>query len=449
MTGEHYEPWELFEYLDAIEEQPSASRADRQVALVAQHVKACARCAELLTEIESFVALLKDEDVYEPPRPLEHDIRAAQAFARRTTSEDEQGARVLSNLRRFPVEEWRSVLAGQEAHAGVVRALIAEARAFYEQRPESALAILSAAEPVANRLDDIFDLAACRGALAKERANVLRFLARYGEALTELENARKFVVNLPVYEFDMALIEWSQATVLFAMTRYAEALQSVRAAMRTLGVFGDEHRLQQAAVLEASILHEQGMLDDALARYRNLIDYFTRSDDSLTQARILSNIADCELRLGRLNESALHASSARILWLELGNATERVRVDWMLASIDIRLGNLTSAEAALRTVRNIFIQLGMRSEAGEVLLDIVEICVLQERWSEAAENAACAAEVFIKIEAPVHIASAFEYLRSNIEERRATVSHVQIVRDHVADVSREAAFIPPNDSPMN
>jgi tetratricopeptide (TPR) repeat protein len=440
MNNGHYEDWELFEYLDAKED-------GTEFAVVAEHVEGCDRCASLLDEITSFVQILKDEDVHETPSPLERDVRDAQALALRIQAEDAEGADVLGRLRLVPLEEWDHVLLSEPNHAGVIRALITEARSLYEKRPGSALSVLATTEKLANGLTDVYDLAYCRGSVAKERANVLRFLSRYAEALIELEHARQFIQHLPVQAFDLALIEWSQATVLFAMTRYADALSSVRSAMRTLWTFGDTTRAKQAAILEAGILHEQGQLDDALERYLDLRQYFDTEDDT---ARLLTNIADCELRLGRLDASQSHASLAGAAWEKLGNVTERGRVEWMLGTIELRRGNLAAAETALNDVRNTFVELGMRSEAGEVLLDLVQIYVLQSRWSDAADAAARAAQTFIEIDAPVHIADALQYLRSSIDAQRATASLVQYVSKFVGDAARrDVTFTPPSGASVN
>ena len=62
---------------------------------------------------------------------------------------------------------------------------------------------------VAARLSDPKAQASERGAVARERANALRFLGRYADALEELDSAERLIVHLPVHAFDLAQIERS------------------------------------------------------------------------------------------------------------------------------------------------------------------------------------------------------------------------------------------------
>lgn len=73
--------------------------------------------------------------------------------------------------------------------------------------------------------------------IAKERANALRMLSRYREALDQLDWAARYLSDLPLRIFDLAIVWWGRASVLFTMIRYADALVDVRRAKQIIERF--------------------------------------------------------------------------------------------------------------------------------------------------------------------------------------------------------------------
>ena len=161
------------------------------------------------------------------------------------------------------------------------------------------------------------------------------------------------------------------------MTRYDDASAAVKHAIRLFRDFGDVPRVNEARMLEAGISYEQGDVETALKIWRELAVYFVQSQHETTLARITANIAECEMRLGRTAEARRHANEAIAKYEALSNATERARAEWIIAHSHLLDGELAVAELTLTRVRERFLALGMRSEAAEVLLDLIQIHVLR------------------------------------------------------------------------
>jgi tetratricopeptide (TPR) repeat protein len=225
----------------------------------------------------------------------------------------------------------------------LIERIVSEARSEYDRRADHALELLNLAVGVANTLKDPLALALQRATIAKERANALRMLSRYPEALDELDWAERFMDQLPIRAFDLALIEWARATVLFYRTRYAEALPLVRRAAKILRQFGEIPRAQQAGLLEAGIVFEMGDAAAALAMNERLATYFERGN----LARVIGNMASCEVLLDRPEQARRHAARAMQLYDELGKPTERTRVESTLGNLYMRQGQFAEARTRL------------------------------------------------------------------------------------------------------
>ncbi|HEY0140871.1 MAG TPA: hypothetical protein VGF48_08240 [Thermoanaerobaculia bacterium] len=442
MTADwHPEEGELFGWLDGGGDPTSA---------MAAHVERCADCANTTEALRDLISLLRDADVHTQAarpagKPRPERIAAARAAARQIDAEDAEAARTLNTLQDRPLPEWSDALdaAPHLKTEGLVRALIAAARHQYDRNPNYALHLLLLAGGIADHLDGAQAAGEQRWAVAKERANALRMLGRYTEALEALDFGEQFLVHLPVHAFQLALTEWSRATILFYMTRYAEALPLVRRAIRVLRNFGDRALVQQARLLEAGILYEQGDAARALATYEGLASYFAETEDRATLARVWANIAACEVQLDRPDDALAHAADAIRLYDQLDMPSERSRVQWTLGHQLLRQRQFDLALERLQAAAESFRHLGMDADASEVLLDIVELHVTRGAWEEAIAIARALTATFLRLNSPVHTARAYAYLREAVDARRATEHLVGYVRAYVKADDPSLPFEPP------
>ncbi|MGH9419429.1 MAG: hypothetical protein ACRD3J_05605, partial [Thermoanaerobaculia bacterium] len=306
MIDEHYEGWELLAFMEE-----DGDMVD--VEAVAMHIETCDDCGTRMRELRSLVTFLSDRDVHEfarrkTTRLFAAHIADAQNVARRIIMEDAAAKETYDALLDHPIEAWVDHLSARPGlrTEGLVRRLVRAARDEYDRRAEYALKLLDVGVAIANSLADPIATAEQRAILAKERSNALRMLSRYPEALATLDEAERFLEDVPVAGADHALVDWARATVLFYMTRYSEALPLVRDASQVLMTFGEIPRVQQARLLEAGILYEMGEVNPALHIYEELTAYFFSIGDIETTARLLGDRAECEMRLDRVPIARAH-----------------------------------------------------------------------------------------------------------------------------------------------
>jgi tetratricopeptide (TPR) repeat protein len=441
----HYESWELLAFIEEARDVIDLDAAT-------MHIDTCDVCGAAMREWRSFMGLFLDRDVHEfarrkTMRLFAAHVADAQNLARRIMIEDSSAESTFATLLECPIETWERKLSGRPElrTEGLIRRLISEARAEYDRRAERALKLLEIGISVANSLSDVTAIAEQRATLAKERANALRMLSRYPEALESLDEAEGFLNDVAIDGADRALVDWARATVLFYMTRYAEALPLVRAASNVLMRFGELPRAQQARVLEAGILYEMGEVEGALRVYEELTSYFWSLDDAETTARLLADRAECEMRLDRTGIARAHAERAMRLYEELGKPSEKTRVQWTLAHMLLRQGRAAEAISELRVAAGAFETLGMQAEAGGALLDILEIHVTRREWEDAVSLARHLAGLFTLLGTSVHAATAYAHLREAVEAQRASTELVAYIRTYAElPDTAEVPFLPPS-----
>jgi tetratricopeptide (TPR) repeat protein len=441
----HYEEWELLAFSEGAKDIVD-------IDAVAVHLDTCHICGDGMRELRSLIRLFSDPNVQEyarrkTTRLFAAQIADAQNVARRIAVENAAAEYSFATLLDCPIEAWADHLSARPAlrTEGLIRRLVSAAREEYDRRAEYALKLLEVGVTIANSLPDAMAMAEHRAALAKERANALRMLSCYPEALEALDEAERFLEDVPVTGADRALIDWSRATVFFYMTRYAEALPLVRAASAVLMRFGELPRAQQARLLEAGILYEMGEAELALRMYEDLTPYFESLDDLETTARLFADRAECEMGLDRISIGRAHAARAMALYEGLGKPSETMRVQWTLAHMLMQQGRADEALAELHLVAKGFQALGMRAEAGGALLDILEIHIGRHEWQDAIPLARQLAGLFTLLETSVHAAIAYAYLREAVEAQRASTELVAYIRTYAElPDTAEAQFAPPS-----
>jgi tetratricopeptide (TPR) repeat protein len=417
----HLEGWELQAYL--------ASDQDAvDLAALRSHLQHCAVCRDELQSQKTFTDWLATQfSLHDHPRSS--SLRELQELANRRRTEEEHARAALAAWRELP-SMWRGSLRSHPFHrtGGMVRVLTNEARQLLNREPALALEYLLAAQPIAASLSDNTEAATGSGEVAKELANAYRLLGRLPEALAAVDAAAAAFRRLPAAAFELALVDWSRATVLFAMTRYAEALRFVHRAANVLREFGDTERVAQVQVLEAGILYEQGDVDAARRRYLSLLPLFIANADDETLARVHANLAECSMALARADEAQEHAAAAIAIYQQRSEPIEVLRVEWTLGYLLLQQGRLSEAEPLLASCVVGFEGFGMTTDAAGVQLDLVELHISRGSWKLAGELAARCAACFTSAAVPVNLARACDYLRNTVHARSDTVDQVRALR---------------------
>jgi len=438
----HYSTADLLAYLDEDTEVVD-------VAAVAVAVTSCATCAERLRDLEGLGRLIKGQDTWdEADGPVTQlpSIMHVLTESDRIAREKRLAERDFAALREEPFEMWSAYfLAHPEARTeGLARYIIGAAIAELDRRPAYALALLDAVDAFAAELSDWHSQLECRSDAWKNRANALRMLGRYEEALDATVTAERFAKAIPTGAFLLAQIVYTRGTVLFKMGRFADAIVSARDASLRFAEYGDTARVIHARNLEAIALTEQGDVAEGLRVYLLIARQLEHGEDAQMAARVAENIAVAHRRLGAYNDARAYAHAAQEQYLKLGAASEIIRVDWTLGLIDLQTGETAAGLARLRTAAAAFETLDMVADAGFVKLALTEELLRIEEWSEAGMMAAQAAETFARAGAKLHLTTALSFLREAVQQRSATVELVQYVRDYVTADEEDRRFEPPS-----
>ncbi len=445
MNG-HYDEATLADYLDAPDELGEREELER-------HLAACRRCRNLLDELKELEAALQSGEPWEAAEALSRDRDApdsisslAAAFAR----EKELAAQRLARIVSSPIMFRRAnVAARAELHnAGVVRFLCAQSREFREKQPMHALALADAAVALCDRLAPerypatmIVEL---RGGAWLERANALRFLGRFAEALDGLDIAENAYARTPVSTFSLALVQYLRGVIFFETERLDEATRLARRAARVFRQFGEHERYLHAKIVEGGVLFHRNRFAEAVALFTSLVGPAKELGDVPTIARLYGNIANCLLGLQRHSDACGYFAQALSLYEALGLETEKIRTRWSLGRLNVSAGKVADGIDRLREAKRELEALGLTNEAAQVTLDIVEALLANGDSSEVARLCAGLAKSFVAAGMTGNALTALAYLRQAIASGRADRGLVEEVRAYLAGApeTTDRPFVP-------
>ncbi len=418
-------------------------------AAVAVAVASCTTCATRLRELQDFERLVASEvpttavDVPsgQPPRIME-----VLMDADRVAREKRSAGLDFKALIGEPVETWPAYLAAHPdaTTEGLVRRVMEAAIEELDRNPKRALELLVAADSIAYGIDDRQGQFECHSEVWKNRANALRMLGRYEEALNATVTAERFAEEVRTGAFMRAQIIYTRGTVLFKMGQFEETIKAAREASNRFAEYGDVKRVIHARNLEAIALTEQGETAEGLRVYLLIAQQLQQLDDPQMTARVNENIAVSYQHLGNYDDARTYALAAQERYRELGAAAESVRADWTLGAIDLLAGEKERGLARLRDAAAAFEQLGMPADAGFVKLALTEELLRLEEWDEAGVMAGEAAETFAGAGAKLHLSTALSFLREAVQRRSATLELVRYVREYVTADEEGRSFEPPS-----
>ncbi|MCU1347275.1 MAG: hypothetical protein JWO56_305, partial [Acidobacteria bacterium] len=310
-----------------------------------------------------------------------------------------------------------------------------------DRRPRQALALIDFAARWARGDDSAAHQ--LLGDIWKHRANALRHLGRYSEALDAAEIGETFFSSVPNAEFDVGQARYATAVVLIKMNRYAEALEVLGAAEAILAPFGDTLPLAKAAVLRAGILFQQGDVDEAEKRWCAAIPILEQLGDRVELARVRANLAECHRAAGRYDDALRDAAHAIAAYRALEMDAERIRAEWTVANIQLNCDEAETGMAGLEEAAEAFELLGMIGDAGFVKLDVAEEHLRRGEWRDAASVAKEVVSLFVRAGVTVASVEALTFLRTAVEHEAATLPLVHYVREYIAADDPARSFAPP------
>jgi tetratricopeptide (TPR) repeat protein len=419
------------------DDELSTMRKDRSQAAheaaIEKHLAECAECRETLALFGELEESLHKAEVWErvpafqaPPKGLQEILAEKAAIERQNAEALRRLAPHLKSPLHF--EDANVAENARFRDAGVVRMLTAEAAGLRERKPKFALQLATAACVVARKLDaePLFLAAAIR-----ERANALRFVGRFKEALTALDEAEAIFRRLPSGAFDLAIVEYVRATVVIQFEeRSAEALELARSAIRTFREYGDRQRELAARLVEAEALRIVRGSADAANAYEEVITLAQRTEQRNILAYGFQNSAIAYADLGDIEKAERYFAEALAIYDELGVTVEQVRTQWEMARMLVLRGKLESGAGALELARQRLRDLELREDHALATLDWAGVRLALNRADGVA--AACR-EIMLEYEsegATKNARLALAYVEEALRHGSATPRLVRQVPRH-------------------
>jgi len=425
---------------------------DPRRAAMEAHLAGCSDCRETLAFFDEVENGLRSREVWEnvalfaaPPAGVEQALAEKAAIER----DDADATRRLSPLLKSAMHFDEARILGDTRfhHAGVVRVLVAKAATEREQSPKFALRIANAACEIARRIIEPLRFQGLLLARAlRERANALRFLGEFHQALATLDEAEGILRRLPEGAFDLAIVAYIRSTVVIQFEeRSEEALALAQAAARVFREFHDIEREMAARLAEAIALRRLHGSAAAAEAYETIISTARAAGEKNILAYAYQNAAVAYAELADLDKAERYYLEALALYDELGVAVEKARVEWELGRMLALRGRLHDATSALYIARRKLFELGLRDDHALATLDWVSLRLATDR-SEGVAEACREIIVHFKSEGATRNARlALAHLTEALRAGQATPALAQSVRAYLEDLARHpgALFSPP------
>lgn len=432
MNG-HYDEATLADYLESPEAFADGEALER-------HLAACRRCRNVLDELKELEAALQSGEMWEAAEALVNQRETPESIsslAAAMAREEELSARTLARVVGSPIMFRRAnVAAHAELHnAGAIRYLCVQSREFREKQPMHALTLADAAVALCDTLPrgryPATLIAELRGGAWLERANALRYLGRFAEALDALDIAENAYGRTPVAIFSIALVQYLRSVIYFKTERLDEATRLARRAARTFRQFGEDARYLHAKIVEAGVLFLRNQFTEALELFTSLVAPAKELGDAATIARLYGNMANCLLGLQRRSEASGYFAQAMSLYEALGLETEKIRTRWSLGRLMLSAGDVADGVTRLREAKREFEALGLTSDAAQVTLDMVDALLATGQTSEVARLCAGLVESFVAAGMTGNALTALAYLRQAVASGEADRALVERVRTYL------------------
>jgi hypothetical protein len=237
---------------------------------VAAHIADCELCQESIAMFRALDGALQNSETWGHVTAAvrRRSPCAVSGNATKVQAQDDAAMRILRPLLNSPMRFRNAKLASKpRCHTpGMVRMLCVAANERHERQPKFSLQLTNTACAIAKALPKTNE-SSRRLSMAmapRERANALRYLGQFTEALESLELAERFFDVTPgADDFDLAIVWFIRATIFMKTDRLPEGIVMARDAARVFQGYGDRDREVSSILVEASCLGLAGHSQDA------------------------------------------------------------------------------------------------------------------------------------------------------------------------------------------
>jgi len=350
---------------------------------------------------------------------------------------------VARHLRDTPVDEWPRLAEVPELrNNAALEQLSEEVRRRLHRQPREALAIANLSASIAESIPSSqyapVILAQLRANAWKDRANTLRYLARYDEAIEAAERGEECLAEFASLGHDRAIVRMVKGTTLALLERFDEAHAILSECRRVFNDYQDRRRYLQAGSAEAGALYEANRMTEARQLWSNLLPVAIAEADVDCQARLHNNLGYCETHLKDYVSANIHFSEAVALFTDLGFTTEVARTERGAGLVLIARGQITNGVARLNEARAAFKAAGVIDEAGLCSLRIVEVLIGRGEEAQARILTQSVIDEFITAGLDERAINAVVRLRDAIDVDDVTTETVRTVHAFVDSIRQES-----------
>jgi tetratricopeptide (TPR) repeat protein len=264
----------------------------------------------------------------------------------------------------------------------------------------------------------------------KGRANALRHLGHFIDALANLRTASRLYIAARYCKPEAARVEYSRGGVFFAMERWVEAVDAANKA-RTLALeINDMQLVAHSDILIGVCFLEQGRTAAALDAFIGAERLLTALNDHTNLARVWLNLAAVDIQRGNAAPALDYLKRASTTFRKLGHHVELARATWNLGTYHAKFTDPAAALRQLRAARRAFASLGDRTNSACVALDILEIQsgIAPQGDRHLARFARIVANELIDLGLAVSAANALDQLQriAVARNRRAIIEDVRL-----------------------
>jgi tetratricopeptide (TPR) repeat protein len=386
---------------------------------VRRHVTECPQCAAYLTTVESSP----------------------------TASGSQRTLTVVDELLSLAPGEWSQffeIHRSRFANLGPVQALIQACEDRWDREPERADALSAFLTESADALPLSFASRALQSIAWTRRATMHQRRGRLSAALAAVDEARSRAGDIPVADYERALIAFTSADILSELQRTDEALEQIRGAATVFASFRDRRRHASALEMEATVLFRRGDYDEAVKIFHSLLESPVVTDVVL-RGRLAANAAHCFVKTGQPARALPLFALAEDLFRELGYPNYVARIAWGKARALRSTGDETEAIDALRDVLQKFEKLSSLTECVRVGIELIEWLLPTGAFKDVKSLANVVHDRAIEANMQWQALEALEYLRTASIQDSLTADEAQYVRLFIEELrsSPNAVFDPP------
>lgn len=413
------------------------------------HLVMCAACRDEVARQE----VLKGPAFLQQTR-LDRDVRTTPAghgklnprdLADTVRREDADASNLLLELVRVPRSQRPLVVRNKKRYhtLGMVRRLMAEAKAKFRVHPSSAEELASLALLVAEQIDDATygptaigsQRALARGYLA----NALRAQRQFTQAARELHQAWHDLYDLHVSApLERAWLLRFQSSLARDMHQYSaaqECAQEARGLYRRLGQMRDALWM---LVAESIALYEGDQANQALKLFEAQAEEMTEDVMGLSEYLAYRSLRTILLvRAGRFIEAREMLPELRRLNARHGEWNLSARISWVQAMVFQGLDQGSLARRHFREALDLFTSHGFWLDGALVTLELSQLCLEQGRLTEAQRLAQIAAPIFEAHGQTSDALTALHVFLRAAQQARASLELLYQARDAVRSQQRE------------